>query len=469
MDSFTSLVDAGRGWFQRRALFFRIIGIGFFGLILLIPLSLVDSTLGERKRTSQAAIADITGTWGASQRLVGPMLVVPFTYKVETEEWAFVNGERVKDRVSREMVSEAIFLPEQLTVAGSLEPSVRQRGIYTAHVYSAALRVSGRFARPDFAFVEPGAQAIEPRWDRARVCLAVSDLRGARESLVLTWDGTDLPLQSGARLDGFATGVHVPVTLAAEGDDTIDFEVNLTLNGSGNFSIVPVGRETRMQLASPWPDPSFNGAYLPTGHEIGAAGFTAAWQVSYYGRNFPQQWTTQPDSSQPEPDAFAAAAFGVSLVPTVDAYRTVERSVKYGVLFLTLVFTTFFLFEATCALQLNALNYLLVGAALCLFFLALLALSEFVPFGLAYALAAAAATGLIGLYSWRVLRHGRRAWLVSAMLGGVYAYLFFVLRLEDFALLAGTVALFAALAAVMYATRNFGAEEAQRAEPIRPS
>jgi inner membrane protein len=153
-----------------------------------------------------------------------------------------------------------------------------------------------------------------------------------------------------------------------------------------------------------------------------------------------------------------ASAFGVNLVETMTAYRTIERAIKYGVLFLGLAFATFFLFETLSAVRLNALNYLLVGGALCLFYLGLLSLSEFIGFTSAYAVAAAVSLLTVGLYSWSVLRSPARAWLVSGMLGGVYGYLYFVLRMEDFALLAGTAALFALLAAVMYATRR--AEEA---------
>jgi inner membrane protein len=152
--------------------------------------------------------------------------------------------------------------------------------------------------------------------------------------------------------------------------------------------------------------------------------------------------------------AFREAAFGVNLFEGVNAYRVIERAIKYGVLFIALVFAVFFLFETCAGARLNALNYLLVGAALCLFYLGLLALSEFVAFGAAYAGAASASVGLIGCYSWHILARAVRAWLITAMLGGVYAYLYFVLHMEDYSLLAGTAALFAILAVVMYATRR---------------
>ncbi|HEY0968746.1 MAG TPA: cell envelope integrity protein CreD [Opitutaceae bacterium] len=458
MDSTTSLIDAGRTWLQRRALLFKIIGIGFLALILLIPLAMVDSTLNERKQRSAEAVASITQTWGRAQRLIGPVLVVPYSYQSEVEETNIVNGQRVTERVVREFAAEAYFLPEQLAVTGDLQPSERQRGIYRTQVYTGTVRVSGHFAPPAWALLGLAADNVRPHWNRARLSFAVSDLRGMREAVSVTWGEQTIPLQPGARLEGFSTGLHAPLTLM-EGGGAQAFAVDLTLNGSESFSVVPLGRETRVSLTSPWQDPSFIGAYLPTERTVDAQGFKAAWQVSYYGRDFPQQWTDRAGEPRPSLDSFSAAAFGVNLLPSVDAYRTVERSIKYGVLFVALVFTAFFLFEATLGLRLNALNYLLVGAALCLFFLSLLALSEFMPFGVAYGVAALDSIALVGLYCWRVLSGGRRAVLVSAMLGGVYVYLYFVLNMEDFSLLAGTGALFAMLAAVMYATRSLGAEE----------
>jgi len=250
-------------------------------------------------------------------------------------------------------------------------------------------------------------------------------------------------------------GVHAPVKLGA--GEAREFSLELTLNGSEGLKFLPLGRQTEVKLASAWADPSFDGAYLPTEREVGPEGFSAAWRVSYYGRSFPQQWMVGGED-QPEAGKIEETAFGVKLMQPVNGYRTTERAIKYGVLFIALVFTTFFLFEAVCRVRLNALNYLLVGAALCLFYLGLLALAEFLVFGAAYAAAAAASTVLITLYARRVLRGGRRAWLVGGMLGGVYGYLYFVLQMEDFSLLAGTAALFAVLAAVMWATRNVSGE-----------
>src|SRR5687768_16578530 len=436
---------------RRNATALKLLFVAFLVLVLLAPLHLVESTLHERLARHDGAVATITQTWGKAQRLLGPVLVIPYSFKTETDEWVTgADGRRFREKVRRTQTAEAFFLPEQLDAVGTLDPAERRLGIYSTHVYAATLRLNGRFAAPSFAFT--GVASPQPQWDRARVGFAISDLRGTREALVLKWGGTDAPLQPGARLEGFGAGVHAPVKLSSD-SAAQDFSLELTLNGSGGISFVPLGRQTMVQLESSWTSPGFSGSFLPVNREVGVDGFKATWKVGYYGRDFPQHWSSNADGA-PTTQAIEAAGFGVNLVEVVTAYRTIERAIKYGILFLGLAFATFFLFESLTALRLNALNYLLVGAALCLFYLGLLSLSEFIGFTPAYVAAAGASLVMVGLYGWSVLRSGWRALLVSGMLSGVYGYLYFVLRMEDFALLAGTAALFALLAAVMYATRR---------------
>ncbi len=137
-----------------------------------------------------------------------------------------------------------------------------------------------------------------------------------------------------------------------------------------------------------------------------------------------------------------------------DAYRMVNRALKHAVLVLALVFTAFFVFEMLGGLQLHLAQYALVGAALCLFYLALLALGEVTVPAVAYAGAAVASSALIVLYGAAILRSWLRAGVIAVLLGAVHSVLFVVLRMEDFALIAGTATLFAALGAVMFFTRK---------------
>lgn len=239
-----------------------------------------------------------------------------------------------------------------------------------------------------------------------------------------------------------------------EGSGELEFTMALEIDGSGSLMLVPLAEKTTVRLESRWPAPSFCGGYLPTRREVGAGGFSAEWLIGKFGREFPSHWTSLRSVGAPKYGQLEAAAFGVKLAPAVSAYRSIERATKYGLLFVALIFGAFYGFELECRMRLNALNYLLIGGAICLFFLGLLATAELLPFGAAYAIAAGASTALIAGYSWALLKSGRRAVVVGTLLGAIYGYLFLVLGLEDFALLTGTGALFAIVAVLMWLSRR---------------
>jgi inner membrane protein len=157
----------------------------------------------------------------------------------------------------------------------------------------------------------------------------------------------------------------------------------------------PFGMRNEAELQSNWPDPGFRGAFLPAERSVRADGFDAKWKVSYYGRDYPQMWTSIAGNQRFNEKTVSSSLFGAQFLSILDAYRFVERSIKYGVLFLVLVFTTFFIFEVTARQKIHPFQYLMVGVALCLFYLLLLSISGFVGFGPAYLIAAVASTLLI--------------------------------------------------------------------------
>ncbi len=453
----TESAQAAPSTFLRRfALIFKLCGIGIILLLLQIPLLMVDGLLRERLGRRDDAIADITSSWGSAQTILGPILVVPYTVTETVEKQTLVNGtyittteEKLRDRF-------AYFLPAELRINGDLEPSQRHRGIYDATVYTARLQLSGRFTALDLKTLNLAATQLQ--WDRAWLAVSISDLRGTRETVELHWGEHTVAFLPGTRVENLGPGLHAPLPRLDLAKDPVAFDLKISLNGSYALSLTPLGALTRAQLQSPWPDPSFTGNYLPVNRDLRANGFEANWEMSYYGRDYAQQFTNA--TPQPFLDetktlaALRASTFGVSLCPPIDTYRSVERATKYGALFLILIFTAFFLFEILSKLRLHSLHYLLVGAALVLFYLGLLALSEFLPIGRAYLAASAASTALVGLYCRAILRSNRRALVITGTLGGIYGYLYFVLQMQDYSLLAGTAALFLVLAVVMFTTRR---------------
>jgi inner membrane protein len=349
-------------------------------------------------------------------------------------------------------VANAYFLPAKLAIDGTIIPSRLRRGIYQAIVYTGQLDCSAEFTRPDFASLRVDEKDV--LWDDALVTLCIPDLRGVAETLQLQWGNSTVPLGPGSKLKDFSSGVSARVPGLRDATGSIHSHLALSFNGSGGIRFAPVGAQNVVTLASPWRDPSFQGAFLPAERKVLPTGFTATWKVSYYGRDYSQQWTDR-DSSQGLNAALAASSsFGVNFLPGIDAYRNVERAIKYGALFLLLVFAAFFLFEVLSALRIHPFQYAMVGAAFCLFYLGLLSLSEFVSFGLAYFAAASLTALLISFYCWKVLKSGRRAFIMASLLAAIYGFLYVALQLQDYSLLFGTAGLFLVLAIVFYITRN---------------
>ena len=428
----------------RDSIGFKMAIIGGLVILLLIPLGMVQSLIEEREHRRTEAADEVAATWGKCQLLGGPVLTVPYQQHSKDEKG--------KDYVS---VSYARFLPSALKIAGQVAPERRNRGIFEAVVYRADLHWSGAFQRPSFA-----AWKVDPEdvlWNGAYLSVGVPDLRGIRSAVAVHWSQRALQFQPGGAEEGlWDSGLRVPVPDLAAGKegDSYSFAFDLGLNGSRQLQFLPLGQQTQVSLSSSWPSPSFNGAVLPESRHVTDKGFDAVWSRSWFNRGYPQQWR-QAEADKLVPKAtLKASAFGVELFLPVDSYQKTERSAKYGALFLVLTFLTFFLYEVFSAVPLHPMQYFLVGAALCLFYLLLLSISEQAPFGISYLVASAATALLIGGYSAAVLRGRLRALLMTTVLGVLYGYLYVLLQLEDYALLLGSVGLFVILALVMFLTRR---------------
>jgi inner membrane protein len=256
---------------------------------------------------------------------------------------------------------------------------------------------------------------------------------------------------SGSALLG--AGLHAPVpAVDINGTTRLEFALELVLQGTSQFHVTPVGRETQILLSSNWPHPSFTGEYLPVQHEIGAGGFSARWATSFFSTNLEE--ALQKCAVQSSCEDLNARHLGVSFVDPVDQYLKSDRAIKYGLLFIALTFAGFFLFEVLKKLAVHPIQYAFVGAGLALFYLLLLSLAEHVGFALAYALSSAACVALIGFYVGHVLQSHWRGLGFACALTALYGALYGLLSADDYALLMGSLLLFGLLTAVMVLTRK---------------
>ena len=382
----------------------------------------------------------MTSHWGGPQRLAGPFLTGPYRYQV-TEVTAGV-GER-----TRWVESAATFLPAELSAEVSLATERLSRGIFEAPVYRSTVQLSGSFQPPDFT--QWALAADQVLWDQAQVSFDLSDVHAIQTGAQIDWDGAEQSFEPGSGLRGSdRSGLHVSLSELAPAQEW-QFSATLEFNGSSRIQLAPVGEATEVKISGDWPDPSFQGAWLPTDREVGAEAFSAVWKIPHLGRNFPQSWR---DGSKAE--EVDASMFGVDLLSPVDPYRQTIRSLKYSLLFFTLTFVTAWLFEVLGGARLHPIHYALIGAAMCLFYLLELALSEHLGFATAYTIAAAAVVLVNGSYALSILSSPRRAGILACALIALYSCLYVLLQVQDYALLAGAIGVFLALAGIMYATRN---------------
>src|SRR5437868_4901574 len=404
---------------RRNSTIIKLLGVGALVLVLLIPLAMITGVLRERLQRRNEAVADITSSWGKEQNLIGPVLGIPYQYKFKTvKEVPAADGKMERREVEENGTAVAYFLPETLHITGDVETQMLHRGIYDAAVFRAQVTLSGKFSAPDFGPLKIDVKDLQ--WKDAFVTIAVNDLRGTREAMMLDWGGTKHPLLPGSQVPGYTTGATASLGSDQPIASETEFSIPLDFNGSEGIYFAPFGVQNEATLKSNWPDPAFRGAFLPAERSVRPDGFDAKWKVSYYGRDYPQSWTSRNGNERFTTKAVSESLFGAQFLSILDAYRYVERSIKYGVLFLVLVFTAFFLFEVTARQKIHPFQYLMVGAALCLFYLLLLSISEFVGFGWAYLIAAAASTILITWYCRYFLGGGARILMISVGLARAY-------------------------------------------------
>jgi inner membrane protein len=440
---------------MQRTLLWKIALIGFVALLLQIPVEMIRSLVAERKQARDGVIAEIARGSSEAQRIVGPVLYVPWmrrtTEDTTTTDDSGHSRTVRKDKIERGQIA---LLPATLEFDGKIDLQQKHRGIYTAQVYTLNAMLRGSFILPpDLGMTEGPGTLV---WGRALLVLGIQDPRGIRDSVKLDWDGAQPALYpGGVDAAGAPNGIHADLGVlpANKTPATREFRISLSLLGTERLDIIPVGAATTVSLASAWPHPSFSGRILPDAWtSVSSEGFAASWRTSHFATNLAQLHQRCVQSRQC--DAFNQHSLAVSFIQPVDLYQTVERAVKYGFLFIGLTFAAFFLFEVLKRLAIHPVQYAMVGIALAIFFLLLISLSEHFGFAPAYAIAAGSCVALIAYYVGHVLKSLRRGALFGLALAALYCLLYVILRLEDHALLVGSLLVFACVAAAMVATRR---------------
>jgi len=394
---------------------------------------MIRELITEREMRQNQSIDEVSSIWGDEQTICGPVI------SLQTEE-----TERTGNDEYRTIVNTAHFLPENLNITGTIEPEVRNRGIFRVVTYRTRLKVTGNFAPLNIAMLKPDLEI--PENTMVFFEIGIPDMRGINREIQVNWNGNMYESIPGIPTNEISqAGVHckVPVNL----NEPVEFSFETDINGSHSLNFLPLGQITNINISSIWPDPSFKGAFLPDDHVITDSGFTAHWNILQLNRNFPQQWLNDQYSVN-------ESSFGVELITPVDTYQKSERSVKYALLFIGLTFLVFFFSEMLSKIRIHAVNYLLVGVALILFYSLLTALSEHLAFSVSYLIAASTIIVMIAVFAYSLYHSKKVTATVIATLSALYAYLYIILQLSDYSLLMGNIGMVVILALVMYYSRK---------------
>jgi len=430
--------------------------------LLSIPLFAVYLLVYDRQSQSETARTSISEGWGGPQTLAGPLIAIP--YDAQISETVQENGRSVT-RTSTQR-RELFLAPAALEIDTRIKPERRSRSIYEAVVYDAEVSGNAQFRLP----ADTGRLGVDVAtlmFDKAELRFGVADPRGLKPSNRIVIDGQPAPAQPGNGLAatggaGFFTGLDAgPLASRA-----ITVQFGYALRGHSVIALAPRAGSTRWTVTSPWQHPSFTGGFLPETRNVTTDGFSATYRISNLALGTTLVSTSDSSIELRTPEVAPAAGYSrgggglqtanaeVGLIQPVDLYSQVNRSVKYGFLFIGFTFMAFLLFDVVAGVRVSAVEYLLVGAGLVLFFVLLLAFAEVIGFTPAYLVAGGAIIGLLTAYSAAVLKSRRRAGYIAALLVALYGVLYVLLSLEAYSLLIGSLLLFAALAALMYLTRN---------------
>jgi inner membrane protein len=412
----------------------KLLGVGALALVLGIPLALIAALVGERQGRLTEAENAIAASQGGAQTLAPPLL--------SWDERVFVDGAngKIETRAQRVLTAR----DAELAVVLGIER--RRRSIFEVPVYLAEVTLRGHFvldpAQREAALAEGGS---------LRLVLPIGDLRGIRAVRAARVAGSALELAADREPLLELTAVELPLPPDLLGDGArVPFELEFTVAGLRELGVVPSAETTRVTMRGDWGDPSFGGAFLPVRRSLAAGQFEADWEVLALNRRIPAHWL----QSQHRSSHLFESRFTVALYQPVDLYRQNERSLKYGLLFIAATFSLFFLAEVVLRRRVHPVQYLLIGAALAVFYLVLLALSEHIGFALAYLVAAAMLVALIAFYGARVLGSSARGAMVGVWLALLYGFLYLMVQSEDYALLGGSLGVLTLIALTMYLTRD---------------
>ncbi len=437
-------------------------------LLMLIPMTLVNDLVSERKNREQEVSSEIALKWGRDQVVTAPVLAVPYHYLLGSIKLDSKGKEVSETTVEEDWV---FLLPNSNTIKTDIKPETLKRGIYNTVVYNADIELQG-----DFSGIKQSDLSIDLtslKWEKAKLIFGIEDVKGLSTNPQVTFGGKNYPLNiSNQTFKLFPNNMVADVPLANIEASKAAFTLKLELRGSKSINFLPLANQTNIEAKGTWNNPSFNGGYLPEERNVTEQVFEAKWGIPSFSRKLPMQWqgsnrriysfaganlsseSEYASSAEVSVDYSSEVATDMDMVqinflPEINNYQKINRVAKYGILIIVLTFASLFFTEIIKKQRIHMIQYILIGAAMVLFYSLLLAISEHLGFNVAYFIAAIATILLIASFVRMITKDSRTMFLFAGILALFYSFIFVLMQLRDYSLIVGTIGVFVILAVLM--------------------
>ena len=417
----------------------------------LVSLSIMG-IVNDRNELSEATQSEIAESWSKRQDFVGPIICVPVIDESKENALPYTC---------------MYVLPERLEMTSDIESEILHRGIFDASVYRTKISGKGTFNLKEMKLKGVMAGSSKPiryDWSNAQIIAAIGDRRGIEEGLKVKIGDKAIELNQffynygNTNLENVFYRSSEPICKVADltallNDEAVPFEITAELKGSHELNISPIGQTSIITMQGNCQDPSFNGFMLPSNREVTDNGFKATWKISSLNRNDVDQVFYAGNQQQ------GFQSIGTKLLIQGGQYTQTNRALKYSFLVLLLSLVSVFVAEMCVKRSINILCYLLIGAALVLFYLMLLSFSEWIGFTMSYFLSALLILGMVYLYLKAIIKENHVAMAACMFMALIDVFIYVLLSIASMSLLVGTLGLFVILGVAMFFSLRFVSEK----------
>lgn len=426
----------------------KSLGLCVVLILLLIVIQLIGNKINERSLYRDEAKNRVSQSWTGTQSLSIPVLVARYQTSKLERRYDEASKQFVEEQITEKLAT--FIMLEAADVTVDINNDQRQVGIYSVPVYTSDVEISGQV---DFTALQALAENNNfDKWLSLDLTLSLTDLRGVVSVPYLQWQAEQLPFSSGLTARYNKKGMHVSLPLSSINEQTVPLQISMSVRGSSALSVLPLARDTKVQLRSNWPHPKFVGEFLPVTNSVSDSGYQANWQLSSFSSDVEQQ--LEQCFLSAKCDSSGYDRIGVVHIEPVDIYTLSDRAIKYAILFIGLTLVAFVVFEFVKDLPIHPVQYAMIGMALTVFYLLLVSLSEHFVFGWAYFGAASACAGVLFIYLAAVLSSRGLAGVFATYILALYGTLYVIIQSEDSAFVFGSLLCFTALSALMIITRK---------------